>query len=214
MDIEILTRGYIEGKNIKSIIEETEKYYDILAIIGTIDPKLEKYSFISITDIFNPEGISNLRKIIKKKTVFDKNNLSEILELDLISVNENFNFKNQVLDNAIEQLINKLYVKPEYLLSVYKRESLSSTYLQGGIAIPHGDETLITKPAISITKLDRPIAWDGINTVDIIFVLALDENSKEYFEQLYKIISNETLVTSIRNANQKEQILNILCKST
>lgn len=213
-DIEIITRGYIEDKNVESIIETVESYYDILAIVGTIDPKIERYPFMPISSIFNPQGISCLRKIIKKNTVFDENNLDEILELELISVNEKFNYKNQVLDNAVEHMIKKSYVKPEYLLSVYKRESLMTTFLQGGIAIPHGDVTLVTKPAIFITKLDKPIIWDGINTADIIFVLALDENSKKYFEQLYKIISDETLISSIRKAKQREEILKILCKNT
>lgn len=214
VDIEIITRGYIEDKNVESIIETVESYYDILAIVGTIDPKIERYPFMPISSIFNPEGISCLRKIIKKNTVFDENNLDEIIELDLISVNEKFNYKNQVLDNAVEHMIKKSYVKPEYLLSVYKRESLMTTFLQGGIAIPHGDVALVTKPAIFITKLDKPIIWDGINTADIIFVLALDENSKKYFEQLYKIISDETLISSIRKAKRREEILKILCKNT
>ena len=213
-DIEIITRGYIEDKNVESIIETVESYYEILAIVGTIDPKIGKYPFIPISSIFNPEGISYLRKIIKKNTVFDENNLNEILELDLISVDENFIYKNQVIDNAVKHMVNKSYVKPGYLLSIYKRESLATTFLQGGIALPHGDAALVTKPAIFITKLDKPILWDGINTADIIFVLALDENSKKYFEQLYKIISDKTLISSIRKAEQREEILKILCKNT
>jgi len=213
-DIEILTRGYIEDRKVEGIINAVENYYDILAIVGTIDPKIDNYSFISISSIFNPRGISELRKIIKKKTIFDENSLSEILELDLISINEAFKYKDEVLDNAIEIMVNKGYVKPEYLLSVYKREGLMTTFLQGGIAIPHGDISLVTKPAIFITKLANPIAWDGINTVDIVFVIALDENSKNYFEQLYKIISDESLISSIRKSYSQEEILKVLCKNT
>lgn len=213
-DIEVITRGYIEDKDVESIIETVESYYDILAIVGTIDPKIERCPFLPISSIFNPEGISYLRKIIKKNTIFDKNSLDEVLELDLISVNEGFNYKNQVLDNAVENMIKKSYVKPEYLLSVYKRESLMTTFLQGGIAIPHGDVAFVTKPAIFITKLDKPIVWDSTNTVDIIFVLALDENSSKYFEQLYKIISDETLISLIRKADKPEEILGVLCKNT
>lgn len=213
-DIEIITRGYIEDKKVEGIINSIEAYYEIIAIVGTIDPKVDNYPFIPISSIFNPSGISNLRKIIKKKTIFDKNSLNEVIELDLISSNEDFNYKDQVLDNAIEAMVNKGYVKPEYLLSVYKREGLMTTFLQGGIAIPHGDVGMVTKPAIFVTKLAKPIVWDGVNTVDLIFVLALDENSKNYFEQLYKIISDETVISAVRKANTKEEILNILSKNT
>lgn len=213
-DIEIITRGYIEERKVESIISAIENYYDILAIVGTIDPKVNNYSFIPMSSIFNPKGISYLRKIIKEKTVFYENNLYEVMEPDLISINQSFTYKDQVLDNAIEIMENKGYVKPEYLLSVYKREGLMTTFLQGGIAIPHGDVSLVTKPAIFVTKLVNPIIWDGINTVDIIFVLALEENSKNYFEQLYKIINDEQTITAIRKSDTKEEILKILCKNT
>ena len=89
-----------------------------------------------------------------------------------------------------------------------------TTFLKGGIAIPHGTPNLVTKSVISITKLDTPISWDGINMVDIIFVLALKEESKKYFEQLYSIISDETLISQIRNSQDSSEILKILCKST
>ena len=84
------------------------------------------------------------------------------------------------------------------------------TFLKGGIAIPHGSTTLVTKPAIHVTKLDIPIVWDGVNMVDLVILLALDENSKKYFEQLYQIISDDSLVNQIRKAKTKEEILSIL----
>lgn len=213
-DIEIITRGYIEDRKVENIISDIENYYEILAIVGTIDPKVNNYSFIPMSSIFNPRGISHLRKIIKTKTIFDENNLYEVLEPDLITINSNFSYKDQVLDNAIEIMESKGYVKSGYLLSVYKREGLMTTFLQGGIAIPHGDVSFVTKPAIFITKLVNPITWDGINTVDIILLLALEENSKNYFEQLYNIITDENTISAIRRANTKEEILKILCKNT
>ncbi|MCA5011180.1 hypothetical protein HP393_22295, partial [Clostridioides difficile] len=39
-----------------------------------------------------------------------------------------------------------------------------------------------------------------------IFVLALDENSKKYFEQLYQMLSSENLVSLIRNSNSINEI--------
>ncbi|HBM75906.1 MAG TPA: hypothetical protein DD429_10185, partial [Clostridiaceae bacterium] len=64
------------------------------------------------------------------------------------------------------------------------------------------------------TKLDTPIIWDGVNSVDIIFILALDENSKVYFNQLYNIISDESLLSAIHASNSKSEILHILCPDT
>jgi len=118
------------------------------------------------------------------------------------------------LDTMIGKMKEKGMVKDEFLLSVYKRESSVATYLNGGIAIPHGESRFVNEPCIFITKLDKPVIWDGANMADIVFLLALNENSKKYFEQLYKIISDENTVNTIRNAKTKEEILKILCKNT
>lgn len=89
-----------------------------------------------------------------------------------------------------------------------------TTALNGGIAIPHGSTELVTKPVICVTKLDTPISWDGISMVDLIFTLALTENSKKYFEQLYQILSDNSWLSLLRNADSEEKIYEILTKNT
>ena len=145
---------------------------------------------------------------------FENNSLSEVIQEPFIFCHSGWTEKETILDEAIGAMAEAGYIKPEFLLSVYKREGMMTTFLKGGIAIPHGTPNLVTKSVISITKLDTPISWDGINMVDIIFVLALKEESKKYFEQLYSIISDETLISQIRNSQDSSEILKILCKST
>ena len=60
----------------------------------------------------------------------------------------------------------------------------------------------------------NPINWDGVNNVDLIFMIALKEDSKDYFEQLYRIISSVDALKRIREAKDKEEITNILFKNT
>ncbi|WP_029452877.1 sigma 54-interacting transcriptional regulator [Clostridium algidicarnis] len=213
-NVQILTKGYIEGNKIEDIIQSVEKKYEIIAIVGTINPKIDKYPFITIIEIFKSKGIGKLRKIVKHHTMLTENYLNEVIHEENIFIDTGYTYKDEVLDNAINSMIKNGYVNSEFLLSVYKRESLMTTYLQGGIAIPHGGTDLIIKPVISITKLDKPILWDGVNAVDIIFVLALNEDSKKYFDQLYKLISDESLLSDIRGSISKKEILNRLCKNT
>lgn len=212
--IEIITRGYIENENIDTIMKEVEEDYEILAIVGTIDIGFEKYETIPYSKILLPEGVQKLRSIIKRKMRFENNSLSEVIQEPFIFCHSGWTEKETILDEAIGAMAEAGYIKPEFLLSVYKREGMMTTFLKGGIAIPHGTPNLVTKSVISITKLDTPISWDGINMVDIIFVLALKEESKKYFEQLYSIISDETLISQIRNSQDSSEILKILCKST
>lgn len=213
-DIQIVTRGYIEHARVDMIIADVEKEYEILAIAGTIDPGIERYPFVPVSRIYGGEGIRELREILKLRKLEETNRLWEVICEERIWVNPEVQFKDQVLDLAVGRMVEEGMVPPEYLLSVYKREGMMTTVLKHGIAIPHGDPLLVTKPAICITKLDKPILWDGVNVVDLIFTLALTEDSKIYFEQLYQFLSNENLVNTLKNSNTKEDVLNILGKNT
>ena len=142
----------------------------------------------------------------------EENDLKEVIYSRYIFMPPQGRYKDELLDEMIGRLVEDGYVDAGFLLSVYKREGMMTTVLNGGIAIPHGNPEHVLKPVIAVTKLDSPVAWDGINTVDLIFVLALDEKSKKYFEQLYQIISDESMVSSLRNCQRPEEIYKILCK--
>ena len=146
--------------------------------------------------------------------MFEENQLSEVISPDHIYIRTEAEFKDQIIDEAVGHMEEEGLVRQEFLLSVYKREGMMTTRLSQGIAIPHGDPGLVTKPVISVTKLDKPVLWDGVNTVDVIFVLAIQEDSRKYFEQLYQIISDESMVSAIRASRTREEIRNLLCKNT
>lgn len=210
----IVTRGYIEDSSIERIIANTEKEYEILAIVGTINPESGTYPFISVSRIYSPEGIGELRGILKRSAMFEENQLSEVISPDHIYIRTEAEFKDQIIDEAVGHMEEEGLVRQEFLLSVYKREGMMTTRLSQGIAIPHGDPGLVTKPVISVTKLDKPVLWDGVNTVDVIFILGIQEDSRKYFEQLYQIISDESMVSAIRASRTREEIWNLLCKNT
>ncbi len=81
-------------------------------------------------------------------------------------------------------LAEKVYVRPDFLLSVYKRENLGATSLPQRIAIPHWDPALVTKPAVSSPNR-RPVDWSAGFVAEMVFLFALDEAAKF----LYKIFS-------------------------
>ena len=208
--ISILEHGYIENNDISKIFKTVEEKYEILAVVGTINPEYEKYPFISSEEIYKSYGLKKLRQILKKNALKENNILSDVININTIFITKGNVFKDEVIDNSVQLMIEKGYVKEEFLLNVYKREGMMTTALNNGIAIPHGGTELVTKPVICVTKLDKPISWDGITMVDIIFTLGLTENSKKYFEQLYQIISDDSLVNQIRKAKTKEEILSVL----
>ncbi len=213
-DVEILTRGYLEETDAAHIIRKLSRSYRILAVVGTLTVELEDCFFMPYSEALTAEGIKKLRKVIKKTTQFENNCLSQVITEENIHVHSGRLEKEQVIDEAVEIMVRQKAVRPEFLLSVYKREGMMTTFLKGGIAIPHGAPNLVTKSVISVTKLDTPIVWDGVNMADLIFVIALNENSRQIFEQFYSIISDETVISQIRECGDSQEILKILCKST
>ena len=121
-----MTRGYIEDSSIDRIIANTEKEYEILAV-GTINPDSGTYPFISVSRVYSPEGIRQLRGILKRSAMFEENQLSEVISLGHIYIRTEAEFKDQIIDEAVGHMAEEGLVRQEFLLSVYKREGMMTT---------------------------------------------------------------------------------------
>lgn len=205
-DIEIMSIGFMD-EDINTSLSRIAKNKNIEAIVGTINPEFRNIPFISLEELMKGSGVKKLNNIIANK---EENKLSEIIDKNVVFVNEDYKYKDEALDDMVRKLIDGGYVKEEFLLSVFKREMLGDTYLKGGIAIPHGASEFVTKPTILITKLAKKIVWSENYEVDLIFLIALKDDSKKYFEQLYKIIMEENVLNKIKSSTSKEEILEIL----
>ncbi len=212
-NIELIPLGYMNQEDILVTLDRIARNYQILAVIGTINPGWREVPFISMEDLIMGKAVKRLKKIIRRENHF-KNTLPEVITSELIQPEAKHRYKNEVLDAMGQQLLERELVEDGFLLSLYKREAMGTTYLKGGIAIPHGESQYVTKPAIAVTKLANPIDWDGVNQVDIIFLIALKDDSKEYFEQLYRIIASQEALQRIRSAKSQEEIMAVLFKNT
>ena len=132
----VVTRGYIEDSSIDRIIANTEKEYEILAIVGTINPDSGTYPFISVSRVYSPEGIRQLRGILKRSAMFEENQLSEVISLGHIYIRTEAEFKDQIIDEAVGHMAEEGLVRQEFLLSVYKREGMMTTRLSQGLPFP------------------------------------------------------------------------------
>ena len=71
-----------------------------------------------------------------------------------------------------------------FIDSVFERENLSETALGNLIAIPHAFEGHIKRQGIGVMTLKKPINW-GDEKVQLIFLLSLDVNSKDYIKGIF-----------------------------
>jgi transcriptional regulator with AAA-type ATPase domain/transcriptional regulatory protein LevR len=209
----LIPLGMMKQRDIEKEIGRIRKQNDVVAFVGTINPRVADIPFISVENVVNGKGLDRLKKIIGLGGM-EESPIKDVIPEDLILFDAKATVKSDVIDELIEIMKHREYVDDGFMLSVYKREAMGPTILEGGIAIPHGDPVNVIKPAIAIAKLATPLVWEGDNVVDLVFMLALKEDSKIYFENLYEIISNKERLKALKNAESSSAILEVLLKNT
>lgn len=212
-EFRIIPIGMIRQDDIDYEISKIMKKYNVVAFVGTINPNVEGVPFISVEEILKGSGAEKLRKITGV-TLKKESPLKDVIYEDLILCNVDISMKSDIIDMLVELLESKGHVDDRFLLSVYKRESMGATLMKGGIAIPHGAPEHVTKPAIAIAKLPNPIFWEGEFETDLVFMIALKEDSKDYFMSLYEAISDEQILKAIKQANNPGEIRGLILKNT
>lgn len=131
----------------------------------------------------------------------------------------------QKKEEIIEKLVEKLYEnegitsKENFFKAVMKRESISPTGLEEGLAIPHGKDESVIKPMIAVARLKYPIkTWESVdedNEVNMIFLIAIPkkEEGDSHIEVLSKLTTSfmkEGFITKLQEAKTKKEMLEII----
>lgn len=208
-NIEVIAMGIIDKEDIDKRIKEIRKTKDIIAFVGTVNPDVEGIPFIPTQEIFRNIGINKINILMNNKE--EKiGHIKDIINDELIITDEQSINKDQIIDKMANLLLEKGYTTEGFLLSIYKRECLATTIMKGGIAIPHGDPAFVKKNTICIVKLSSPILWaDNIYT-NFIILFVFKEDAKQYFKELCALLLNTGLIDSLKNAQNADEIKNIL----
>jgi activator of the mannose operon (transcriptional antiterminator) len=90
----------------------------------------------------------------------------------VIAVKQRWPDRATVIRELGRKLLQQGYVKPGFIESVFEREEMGPTCLQGGLAIPHADPQYVNKAGVAVATLAEPVEWWGLQ-VDLVFLLAL-----------------------------------------
>lgn len=124
---------------------------------------------------------------ISKEKLFKKYVLFNSSFIRILDKEQN---KDALLRDMCLQLVREGYVTKDFLNSVMERETVTSTDIGKQVAIPHGSTKFVIKPIISVAILKKPVAWNETETVNLIFLLALKQDSMLYMkDQLVKFYS-------------------------
>ncbi|WP_432405601.1 sigma 54-interacting transcriptional regulator [Wukongibacter sp. M2B1] len=104
--------------------------YDVLAIIGTVDPKIEGIPYIGLNNLISGENIEELIDVLKNNFNIDEEQLKKDLvfnfsikkiieKLTILDVNKVLNFVQTAVDKIEEKLEIKLSNNKRYLLYLH-----------------------------------------------------------------------------------------------
>lgn len=147
-------------------------------------------------------------KAFQKKVTYDNES-----NIDFKYFACNLNSREEIFYTYLQIAEQFGYCDHQYLQSVIEREKRASTSIGKGIAIPHGDDTHILRPAVFIVRNARPIRW-GEDEVDIVLFLILKFNSitenKQFFIRLYSCMEKTELIRNIDDASKLENLKNYM----
>lgn len=151
-------------------------------------------------------------------------NLKQMTNENLILLDFDGRSKKDVIDALVGKLHENGYLssKQDFLNAVMKREELSETGLEKGLAIPHGKSKVVKKPVFAVARLKNKIKdWESIdksNEVDLVFLLAIPEEEAgsthlKLLAELSRSLMNESFVEKIKGANTTKEFIDALsCK--
>lgn len=143
--------------------------------------------------------------------------LRELTNKNLISVNLDLQTKDDVIRYLIAQLYKEGKITSEegFYNDVLKREELSPTGLEAGLAVPHGKSDYVKEAAFAVATLKKPISeWESVdenNEVEFVFLLAIPnaEAGSTHLELLAELmtrISNEKYKELLQNSKTNKEL--------
>lgn len=140
----------------------------------------------------------------------------EILTADRIQLDATARDKMDAIRKAGELLVKSGCVKPAYVEGMLNREKTMSTYLDNGVAIPHGqyeNRDDILQTGISILQVRQGVAWEEDETAYLIVGIAASSDEHiDVLTALSEIVEDEEIVKKLIHTSDADLILSHLSK--
>jgi PTS system mannitol-specific IIA component len=136
-----------------------------------------------------------------------------VLTTDRIILSGTARTRDEAIAEAARLLEAAGAVTSDYEAAMRQRESLVSTFMGNGLAIPHGTneaKEAILASALTIVRYDEPIDWDG-NPVRVVAAIAgKDGGHMAVLSSLALVFSDDSAVEQLLAAESPQQVLDLL----
>ena len=206
-------------------------FYDLSnidLIISTIALPEVKVPVIEVSPILTKDEIESIRSFYSEHMTdnytlmrtsldgrkFNLESLQTLIKKPSL-IRETVKSKKECLEKMIKECDSSNRKNKEFKESILERETLGSTSVYTGVALPHCDPRFVEQSELIVMSLDKPINW-GKNNVKLIILIAVAENDIPIFKDsliaLYSVIENQELMNELVQLENGDEIKNRLLK--
>ncbi|MFC6333822.1 PTS sugar transporter subunit IIA [Paenibacillus septentrionalis] len=136
-----------------------------------------------------------------------------ILSTDKVKLNVKASDKFEAIRIAGELLVQAGHAEADYVESMIEREQVLSTYMGGGLAIPHGTNEAkgkIKSTGLSIVQIPDGVAFgDGDTAYVVIGIAAVGDDHMDILTSVAMVCSDEENLDRIVKAETPQQLIDI-----
>ena len=137
----------------------------------------------------------------------------QILKPESIIIGAKDTNKEDAVKRAGALLVEGGYVSDMYVNGMLERESIASTYIGMGIAVPHGtseSRKYVKNSGISLVQYPEGVDFDGEKAYLVAGIAGTDDTHLEILSSLSMVLSDESLLEKIKITGDKMIIYNAL----
>lgn len=156
-------------------------------------------------NIINEVNNSSSNKVSMEEIRFDSSNISIVSE----AIN-----KEEVLKEIADEMKQKGLVSEDYLPALLDREEQDNTYLEKGIAIPHGTKelsNLVVKTGVVVKFIPNGIDWgNGEKARLVVGIAANNQNHLNVLSKITTLLSDENMEKKLSEIKTIDEIVDLL----
>jgi len=135
-----------------------------------------------------------------------------MIKKENIKLNQSAATKEEAVKAAGQILVDAGAVEPAYIDSMLERESVVSTFMGNGLAIPHGTEdgkSSVKESGLSLIQIPDGVDFDGNEAKVVLGTAGKGSEHLELLQRIAIIFSEEENAEKVINASSAEEIIEI-----
>jgi mannitol PTS system EIIA component len=139
--------------------------------------------------------------------------MSDVLTPSQVKVPGTARTKDDAIREAGQILVDVGAVNPDYIDSMFERETSVSTYMGNYLAIPHGtneSKDSIMRSALSVVRYDPPIDWDGNEVRFALGIAGYQGGHMDILSKVAILFSDMDEVNKLVAAKSAEEIYQLI----